>query len=127
MSLGREFCRDLGRCKSGGHVFPRDSGAAAPQYLDHQRICRRISVRQTIREQIHATLDAKSVQAYAIYAEYLDLGHFTGPNYESIFETYFTNKYRDKPISLIVALGSEALNFSLRLRAKFGQTRPSFL
>ncbi len=69
-------------------------------------------------EQIHATLDAKSVRGYAIYAEYLDLGHFTGPNYDSILQTYFTNKYRDKPISLIVALGSEAFKFSLRLRAK---------
>jgi signal transduction histidine kinase len=69
------------------------------------------------REQIHATLDAKNVQAYSIYAEYLDLGHFTGQNYGSILETYFINKYRDKPINLIVALGSEALRFSLHLRA----------
>ena len=75
-------------------------------------------------EQIHATLDAKSVQAYAIYAEYLDFGHFTGPNYELVLETYFTNKYRDKPINLIVALGSEALNFSLRLRAEVWSDAP---
>jgi signal transduction histidine kinase len=75
-------------------------------------------------EQIHATLDVKSVQAYAIYAEYLDLGHFTGPNFESIIGTYFTNKYRDKPINLIVALGSEALNFSLRLRAEVWSGAP---
>ena len=75
-------------------------------------------------EQIHATLDAKSVRAYAIYAEYLDFGHFTGPNYESILETYFTNKYRDKPINLIVALGSAALNFSLHLRSKVWSDAP---
>ena len=75
-------------------------------------------------EQIHATLDDKRVQAYAIYAEYLDLGHFTRPNYELILETYFTNKYRDKPISLIIALGSEALNFSLHLRSKVWSDAP---
>lgn len=75
-------------------------------------------------EQIHATLDDKRVQAYAIYAEYLDLGHFTSPNYELILESYFTNKYRDKPISLIIALGSEALNFSLHLRSKVWSDAP---
>lgn len=69
-------------------------------------------------EQIHATLDADGVQAYEIYAEYLDFGHFTGPNYDSILETHFASKYHDKPINLIVALGSAALTFSLRLRAK---------
>src|SRR5450759_1935778 len=74
--------------------------------------------------QIHATLDAKSVQAYAIYAEYLDFGHFTESNYDLILETYFTNKYRDKPISLIIALGSEALNFSLHLRSKVWSDAP---
>ena len=74
--------------------------------------------------QIHATLDAKSVQAYAIYAEYLDFGHFTESNYDLILETYFTNKYRDKPISLIIALGSEALNFSLHLRSNVWSDAP---
>jgi signal transduction histidine kinase len=74
--------------------------------------------------QIHATLDAKIVQAYAIYAEYLDFGHFTESNYDLILETYFTNKYRDKPISLIIALGSEALNFSLHLRSKVWSDAP---
>lgn len=74
-------------------------------------------VGRRFNEQFHATLDGEGVRGYAIYAEYLDLGHFAGPNYDSVLGTYFTNKYRDKPISLIVTLGSEALKFSLRLRA----------
>jgi len=76
------------------------------------------------KDQIHSTLDAESVQAYAMYAEYLDFGHFTGPSYVSALETYLTNKYRDKPISLIVALGSDALKFSARLRATLWPSAP---
>lgn len=64
------------------------------------------------REQFHLTLDATTTQHYILYTEYLDLAHFSGPNYEAALQSYFAEKYRNRPISLIVALGAESLKFS---------------
>src|ERR1700690_361020 len=61
------------------------------------------------REHVHSTLDAESTQHYVIYPESLDFGHFNGPDYDATLHAFFKNKYKNKPISIIVALGSQAL------------------
>ena len=72
-------------------------------------------------EQIHLALDARTVQPYQIYTEYLDFGHFAGPSYDATLHTYFREKYRDEPIRVIVALGTQALQFVSHLRSEIWQ------
>ena len=76
------------------------------------------------REQVHSTLDAKSTKNYVIYSESLDLGHFNGTDYDATLRAFFKNKYKDKPISVIVALGSAALKFVSSLRAELSPSTP---
>jgi signal transduction histidine kinase len=76
------------------------------------------------REQVHSTLDAESTQHYVIYPESLDFGHFSGPEYDATLHAFFKNKYKDKLISVIVALGSDALKFVSNLRAEMWPSAP---
>ena len=69
-----------------------------------------------IREQINATLDAEVTQGYAIYTEFLNIGHFKESNYDGTLHAYIKSKYRSKPIGVIIAIGSGAFQFSLGLR-----------
>jgi signal transduction histidine kinase len=50
----------------------------------------------------------------SVYVEQLDLNNFAGPQYEQILRGYLREKYQDKPIGVIVALGSAALEMQLR-------------
>src|SRR3974390_203352 len=72
-------------------------------------------------EQIHLALDARTVQPYQIYAEYLDFGHFAGASYDATLRTYFREKYRNEPIRVIVALGTQAYQFVSHLRSEMWQ------
>ena len=76
------------------------------------------------REQVHSTLDAESKKPYILYPESLDFGHFNGPAYEATLHAFFKNKYQDKPIDMIVAFGSKALNFMSSVRAEFWPSAP---
>ena len=76
------------------------------------------------REQVHSTLNAESTQNYVVYPESLDFGHFNGPDYDATLHTFFKNKYENKPISIIVALGSQALQFVSRARAEMWPSAP---
>jgi signal transduction histidine kinase len=76
------------------------------------------------RDQVYLTLSSEAKQRYAIYSEYFDLGHFGGPDYDAILSTNFRTKYRDKPVSAIIAFGGAALNFSLRMRAELWPSLP---
>ena len=68
------------------------------------------------RAQIHSTLDSKMTHRYSIYSEFLDSGQFKISAYEPALQAYLKSKYHNEQISVIVTLGSKALNFSLRLR-----------
>jgi signal transduction histidine kinase len=70
-----------------------------------------------IREQIHATLDTEVTQGYAIYTEFLNIGHFRETNYDATLRAFIKDKYREKPMGVIIAIGSGAFKFSLGLRA----------
>ena len=52
----------------------------------------------------------------SIYAEDLDLERFDGPEYEASLKQMLSAKYRDKPVDVLVVLGSCALELILRWR-----------
>ncbi|HEY2675831.1 MAG TPA: ABC transporter substrate binding protein [Steroidobacteraceae bacterium] len=52
-----------------------------------------------------------------IYSESLDLNRFGGPVYEDSWRVHLGTKYRDRPIGVLVAIGSAALSYTLHLRA----------
>ena len=54
----------------------------------------------------------------SIYVESLDLSRFTGSAYQESLEAHLRVKYRDKPIGVIVSVGSAATEQVLRWRSK---------
>jgi signal transduction histidine kinase len=52
-----------------------------------------------------------------IYTENLDLSRFSGATYEESLRRHLQEKYRDKPIGVIVAIGDASLDYVLRWRA----------
>src|SRR4051794_37003559 len=56
--------------------------------------------------------------ALTVYHEKLDLNIFGGPAYQGILATFISEKYRDRPIGLIVALGARALHCAVLLRQR---------
>jgi signal transduction histidine kinase len=55
--------------------------------------------------------------AISFYVEHLDLYQFNGPRYEDSLRSHFGDKYRDKPIGVIVAIGPGGLDIAVKLRA----------
>ncbi len=68
------------------------------------------------RAALRATLDQGQADPIAIYSEILDIARFNGAQFESNVRDYLRGKYRDRPIGVIVAHGSAALELALRLR-----------
>jgi signal transduction histidine kinase len=60
-----------------------------------------------------------------IYAENLDLIRSPGPRHQEGLKTYLREKYRDRPIGVIVAMGTMALPFMLRVRAELWSEVPA--
>lgn len=75
-----------------------------------------------VRQQIHTTLDATTAQSYSVYTEFLDRQHFSSRDNETLLRDYLINKYRNKPISVIVTLGAESLRFAGQMRAEMRPT-----
>jgi signal transduction histidine kinase len=51
------------------------------------------------------------------YVEHLDLYRFDSPRYEDDLRAIFGEKYRDKPIGVIMAIGPSGLRVAIKLRA----------
>jgi signal transduction histidine kinase len=51
-----------------------------------------------------------------LYAESLDLSRFNGAAYEQSLQGYLREKYRDRPIGVVVAIGAATLELVLRWR-----------
>jgi signal transduction histidine kinase len=66
---------------------------------------------------LRAVVNAGSGPPVTIYAESLDLNRFNGPGYEEGLQRHFQSKYRDKPIGVVVPIGSAALDYAMRQRA----------
>jgi signal transduction histidine kinase len=59
-----------------------------------------------------------------LYVEHLDLYRFNGPQYEASLENHFREKYRDKPIGVMVVIGPTTLDYAMRLRTNLWPTAP---
>ena len=79
---------------------------------------------QRFRQQVHSTLDAESAENYVTYPESLDFEHFNGADFDATLHAFFKNKYNDKSISVIVALGSATLKFVSSLRPELSPSAP---
>jgi formate hydrogenlyase transcriptional activator len=65
-----------------------------------------------------STLNAKSAARVSVYTEHLDLSRFRGPRHDALMRRYLRDKFSDRPIGVVVAQGSGALEFVLRSRAE---------
>jgi hypothetical protein len=67
---------------------------------------------------LRLTLNAQSAAPVSFYLENLDANRFHGSGYEDDILSFFKRKYRDRPIDVIVVVGSAALDFILRRGAE---------
>jgi signal transduction histidine kinase len=61
---------------------------------------------------------AGSAAQISIYAEHLDLSRFGSAEHDEVLRTYLRDKFRDRPIGVLVAQGSSSLEFVVRSRAQ---------
>ena len=78
-----------------------------------------------VASSIRKTLNVASATPASVYAEHLDLNRFGGAVYEQGLQAYFSAKYRDKPIGVIIPVGSAALEYVLRTRARLWPEVPA--
>src|SRR5262245_55430035 len=65
-----------------------------------------------------STLNPKSAMHVSVYSEHLDLSRFGGGQHDELLRRYLRDKFSEKPIGVVVAQGSGALEFVLRSRAE---------
>lgn len=75
-------------------------------------------MRGSFYHQVFASLQAEvaSRSHVTVYAEDLDLVHFSGEDYEFTLQQMLKEKYRDKPLGVLVVIGEAALRLVLRWR-----------
>src|SRR5271155_2591823 len=71
-----------------------------------------------------AALNVSSESRVDVYTESLDINRFGSAEYEKVLLTYFRDKYRSKPIGVIVPVGTLALEFVIRLRKELWSAVP---
>jgi len=71
-----------------------------------------------------ATLKVGSNAPVTIYLERLEYSQFNGSEYDRHLHTFMGEKYRSRPIGVIVVNGFEALQFAVSLRAELGPAIP---
>ena len=67
---------------------------------------------------------AGSADHTSVYAEHLDFSRFGGNQYDDLLRSYLREKYRSRPIGLLVAQGASSLEFLLRSRAELWPGTP---
>jgi len=65
-----------------------------------------------------STLETKSAMRTSVYSEHLDLSRFGGARHDELLRRYLRDKFSERPIGVVVAQGSAALEFVLRSRAE---------
>jgi signal transduction histidine kinase len=73
----------------------------------------------TIIAAIRSTMNEGAAEPVTFYLEHLDFSRFKGQQYLSSLENHFREKYRDKPIGVMVAIGPVALDYALNIRTVF--------
>src|SRR5215468_1141929 len=63
-----------------------------------------------------STLATQSTKTVSVYAEHLDLSRFGGARHDELLRRYLRDKFSERPIGVVVAQGSAALEFVLRSR-----------
>jgi signal transduction histidine kinase len=76
------------------------------------------------RAALVSALRAGSATPLVIYSETLDLGRFNSPQYVQLLQAYVQEKYRGKPIGVIVAQGAAALEILLHMRGELWPSVP---
>jgi hypothetical protein len=76
------------------------------------------------RAAVRSAVSKGDVRPVAIYSEVLEFGRFNSPQYEEFLRRSLREKYRDKPIGLVIVHGSVALEVVLRLRADLWPLAP---
>jgi hypothetical protein len=71
-----------------------------------------------------STLNAASPAPIAIYAEHLDLARFRSSQHDEVLRSYLRDKLRDRPIGVLLAQGSSALEFVMGSRAELWPAVP---
>jgi signal transduction histidine kinase len=69
-------------------------------------------------------LTERSRESLELYTEFLDLGRFSGEDYETLTAQYLVRKYRDRKPDLVMVLGPQALRFVITKRADLGFDGP---
>ena len=77
-----------------------------------------------VHQAIRSTLNAQESSSVAIYIEELDLARFGGPQFEPALVSYLRERYRQKKIGIVVAVGSDAFELVLRLRGELWAEAP---
>jgi signal transduction histidine kinase len=77
-----------------------------------------------IIKEIRSMMTARSDGSAAVYVEDLDLYRFNSPDYLQSSEQYFREKYRDKPIGVIISIGPAGLDSAVRIRDKVWPNTP---
>src|SRR5262245_21844757 len=65
-----------------------------------------------------STLETKSAMRTSVYSEHLDLSRFGGARHDELLRRYRRDKFSERPIGVVVAQGSSALEFVLRSGAE---------
>src|SRR5882757_2766055 len=77
-----------------------------------------------VHQAIRSTLNARDSSPVAVYIEELDLSRFGGPQFEQALVSYLRERYRQKRIGVVVAVGSDAFELVLRLRGELWTAAP---
>ncbi len=67
---------------------------------------------------LRASVNSDPSRQASIFVEHLDLSRFRDAAYQDTLIAFLENKYRGKPIGVIVAVGDGALNYTLRLQSE---------
>jgi hypothetical protein len=73
---------------------------------------------------VRLTLNSGSTAPISFYAEHLDANRFFGSSYEEDVVSFLNKKYRDRPIDIVVVVGSAALDFISRRREELWPNAP---
>jgi len=78
----------------------------------------------TTGEAARKRMTEQSREPLELYSDFLDLGRFSGPDYEKRTAQYLAEKYRERRPEVVLALGPEALRFVNENRSDLGFDNP---
>ncbi len=73
---------------------------------------------------LRAAVNADTSSHTTLYSENLDLSRFDGTEYQETLQRHLKEKYRDRPIGVVVAVGSATLELVLRWREELWPGTP---